>query len=373
MTSINQAIPAIEKFVDLQIPLMLWGSPGVGKSSLIKQIGEKHNRKVIVLMLSQIEYSDLRGIPYILNGTVNWSIPSFFPTNEDDNSIIFLDEINCAHPSILSAAYQLILDRKIGDYTLPKGVSIVAAGNKIEDNSDLTEMPLPLLNRFAHIEISFDYKSWETYASQTHNSLVLEYLASNKSELMFKPKDQIKNSFNTPRSWHKVSDILNTYKETSDILKNIKTISILIASCIGDTIAPKFLAFLKSKGANYSLDLSKLIADSSYSITSKISVDFLQLIKSNLLAHLLSIHTNDGSIESLSSILKNGSVSQRQLLSSHLDNSISFIARHSDLEFTLSFINFFTAENNMALLKSYMPLYSKIMEEPEMSKLISRL
>ena len=352
---------------------MLWGPPGIGKSSIIHQIAQEQSRTVIDLRLSQLEYSDLRGIPFILNGTVTWSIPSCFPKADDDTSIIFLDEINCAHPSILSAAYQLVLDRKIGEYTLPKNVSIVAAGNRIEDNSDLTEMPLPLLNRFAHIDITFDYNSWESFALKTHNSLVIEYLSFNKSELMFKPKDVLKNSFNTPRSWHKVSDILNTYDGTSDILKNIKAISILVPSCIGDTIAPKFISFLKSKGASHSIKIESMITDRSYSISAKISADFLQLIKTNLISHLVKLHTNDGLVESLSDILKNGSVSQRQLLSTHLDNSINFIHKHTDLEFTLSFINFFTSENSMALLKPYMPLYCKIMEEPEMSKLVSKL
>ncbi|MFN3785937.1 MAG: AAA family ATPase, partial [Thiothrix sp.] len=116
-------------------PVMLWGPPGVGKSQIIAQVGQRHNAPVIDIRLSQMEPSDLRGIPFRDGGLVEWAIPSMLPDEKrhGEVGILFLDEITSAVPSVSAAAYQLILDRRLGDYRVPDGWAIFAAGNRQGD------------------------------------------------------------------------------------------------------------------------------------------------------------------------------------------------------------------------------------------------
>ena len=134
-----------------QTPVMLWGPPGVGKSDLIAQIGKRQNVSVIDIRLSQMEPSDLRGIPFRddASGNVEWAIPSMLPDidRHGKEGILFLDEITSAPPSVSAAAYQLILDRKLGAYEVPEGWAIFAAGNRQGDRGVTYSMPAPLANR----------------------------------------------------------------------------------------------------------------------------------------------------------------------------------------------------------------------------------
>ena len=116
-------------------PAMLWGPPGVGKSQMVAQIAERHQVPVIDIRLSQMEPSDLRGIPFRTDGRVEWAIPALLPDAErhGPSGILFLDEITSAPPAVSAAAYQLILDRRLGEYKIPAGWAIFAAGNRQGD------------------------------------------------------------------------------------------------------------------------------------------------------------------------------------------------------------------------------------------------
>ena len=113
-------------------PVMLWGAPGIGKSQIIRKIADDHGAKVIDIRLSQMEPSDLRGIPFKNGDLVDWSIPSILPNEKRHGiqGVLFLDEITSAPPTVSAAAYQLILDRKLGEYEVPVGWVIFAAGNR---------------------------------------------------------------------------------------------------------------------------------------------------------------------------------------------------------------------------------------------------
>ena len=116
-------------------PVMLWGAPGVGKSQMVAQVASNQNTPLIDIRLSQMEPSDLRGIPFRENDSVEWAVPSMLPNakKHGEQGILFLDEITSAPPSVSAAAYQLILDRKLGEYEVPKGWAIIAAGNRQGD------------------------------------------------------------------------------------------------------------------------------------------------------------------------------------------------------------------------------------------------
>jgi len=238
----KSAKKAIRKALAVRRPAFLWGPPGIGKSDLVKQIGDDAGREVIDVRLALWEPTDIKGIPYYNadQGKMVWAPPSELPTNEDSTAIIFLDELNSAPPAVQAAAYQLILNRRVGAYELPAGVDVVAAGNREGDRGVTYRMPAPLANRFVHLEAKVDFDDWQDWA--TANKIhpeVVGYVGFAKQDLYdFDPKGASK-SFATPRSWSFVSDLLEDDDTDVDTLTN------LIAGAIGDGLAIKFMAHRK--------------------------------------------------------------------------------------------------------------------------------
>ena len=208
----NEAKLALTHCIKLQRPIMMWGAPGIGKSDIVKQIADSQKREVIDIRLPLWEPTDIKGIPYY-NAKENnmvWAAPAELPTDEKSTSIIFLDELNSAAPAVQAAAYQLILNRRVGQYYLPKGVAIVAAGNRDVDRGVTYRMPAPLANRFVHIELRVDYDDWMEWATNEHiHADVVGYITFAKQDLYdFDPRGSSR-SFATPRSWSFVSQLLS--------------------------------------------------------------------------------------------------------------------------------------------------------------------
>jgi MoxR-like ATPase len=134
-----------------EISTMIWGPPGVGKSSIVAQIAKSHGIAFVDVRLSQLAPTDLRGLPVPENGRSKWFPPEFLP--DGGKGILFLDELNMAPPAMQGIAQQLILDRKVGSYTVPPNWFIWAAGNRKEDRASVFEMPAPLANRFLHLTV----------------------------------------------------------------------------------------------------------------------------------------------------------------------------------------------------------------------------
>ena len=246
-TSIRQMGPksakrAIKYAIKKRRPVFLWGPPGIGKSDLVQQIGKDTSREVIDVRLALWEPTDIKGIPYFDSntGTMVWAPPAELPTDPKNKAIIFLDELNSAPPAVQAAAYQLILNRKVGTYKLPDGVDIVAAGNRDGDKGVTYRMPAPLANRFLHLEMKVDFDDWQDWA--TLNSIhpeVVGYLGFAKQDLYdFDPKGSSK-AFATPRSWSFVSDLVADEDIDNETLTN------LISGAIGDGLAVKFMAHRK--------------------------------------------------------------------------------------------------------------------------------
>jgi hypothetical protein len=238
----NQAKSCVRKCFAVNRPVFLWGAPGLGKSDLVKQIGQEQNRKVIDVRLSLWEPTDIKGIPFFNPEmrTMTWAPPAELPSDPNDDSILFLDELNSAPPATQAAAYQLILNRRVGTYVLPDGVSIVAAGNRDADKGVTYRMPAPLANRFLHLELRVDFDDWNQWATQNHiHEQVVGYLSFAKQDLYdFDPKSASR-SFATPRSWSFVSDLL-----WEDDLPD-STLTDLISGAIGEGLAVKFMAHRK--------------------------------------------------------------------------------------------------------------------------------
>ena len=235
----NEAKIAIRKCMNKNRPVFMWGPPGIGKSDIVKQLGEEQNRRVIDVRLSLWEPTDIKGIPFYnaTTGAMEWAPPMEFPSDPEDDSILFLDELNSAAPATQAAAYQLILNRRVGAYKLPPKVSIVAAGNRESDKGVTYRMPAPLANRFLHLELRVDYEDWHAWAvrNQLHEQVV-GYIGFAKQDLYdFDPRSASK-SFATPRSWSFVSELL----EDDDVSDN--TLTDLISGAVGEGLAVKFMA-----------------------------------------------------------------------------------------------------------------------------------
>jgi len=239
----NEAKAAIRKAMKKQRPIFMWGPPGIGKSDIVKQIGDEQIREVIDVRLSLWEPTDIKGIPYYNSdqGTMTWAAPAELPSDPDSTAILFLDELNSAAPATQAAAYQLILNRRVGTYVLPKGVSIVAAGNRDSDKGVTYRMPAPLANRFIHLELRVDFDDFHQWAVKNHiHEQVVGYLGFAKQDLYdFDPKS-LSRSFATPRSWSFVSELL---QDDDDINEN--TLTDLVAGAVGEGLAVKFMAHRK--------------------------------------------------------------------------------------------------------------------------------
>jgi hypothetical protein len=233
---------ALIPLIDAQIPTFIWGNPGVGKSSLVYQIANEKDMKFIDLRLSLLDPTDLRGIPFFERDEKKavWAKPEFLPdTSSQEYGILFLDEINSAPPTIQAAAYQLILDRKIGEYILPKNYSIIAAGNYESDRGVTYRMPTPLANRFVHLNFDLDFDSWKLWALNANiDKKIVSYLSYKSSDLFqFDPKSAEK-SFATPRSWKFVDDILKSNLK-------IELQESVISGAIGKETASEFINYCK--------------------------------------------------------------------------------------------------------------------------------
>ena len=213
---------------DLRLAVMLWGAPGVGKSSIVAQVAASHDLEFIDVRLSQLAPTDLRGLPVPEDGVAKWFPPEFLPRG--GRGVLFMDEINMAAPTMQGIAQQLILDRKVGSYTLPEGWFVWAAGNRREDRASVFEMPAPLANRFLHLEVRPDFESFKRYAfTRALSERVIAFLSFRPN--LLHALDTKSPAWPSPRSWEMASRLLAA--------------SLEIAPAVGDGAAAEFAAFEK--------------------------------------------------------------------------------------------------------------------------------
>jgi hypothetical protein len=207
---------------------MIWGPPGIGKSSIVQQVAHAHGIDFVDVRLSQLAPTDLRGLPVPENGRSKWFPPEFLP--DGGSGILFLDELNMAPPAMQGIAQQLILDRKVGSYTVPPEWFIWAAGNRKEDRASVFEMPAPLANRFLHLTVMPDLDSFKAYAlAERIPEQVIAFLAFRPS-LLHKPDPQVP-SWPSPRSWEMAGRLLS--------------VNLDIAPVVGEGATAEFLAYQK--------------------------------------------------------------------------------------------------------------------------------
>ena len=248
----SQIVSALGYLLDAKQPTMLHGSPGVGKSDVVRQVAKARDEELIDLRLSQLDPVDLRGIPSVSakTRTTDWNVPSFLPTK--GKGVLFLDEINSAAQATQAAAYQLVLDRKLGDYTLPDGWNIIAAGNRTSDRAIVNQMSTALKNRFTHLNYEVNNDDWCQWALNTNIAVEVlgfirfrpmllnefEQRSESKEEKTRLQKLRDAQAFATPRSWEFLSRVVNR-KPSQDVEYE------LYSGIVGEGCAAEFMGYLK--------------------------------------------------------------------------------------------------------------------------------
>ncbi len=230
--------------------VMLWGAPGVGKSQAIRQMAKKievqtgKKCKVTDVRLLLFNPIDLRGIPTInQERTLSvWLKPKIFDMDTSDEvvNILFLDEISAAPQSVQAAAYQITLDRVIGEHALPENCIVVSAGNRVTDKSVAFKMPRALANRLCHLEIESNFESWKSWAIRSGVSAKVIGFLSFRNDMLIENESLVDSlAFPTPRSWEMVSNLLALCGNDQD------KIYPMIAGAVGSGVATEFCSWCR--------------------------------------------------------------------------------------------------------------------------------
>ena len=237
----HTAAEMLNAALQADLPILIIGSPGIGKSSIVRQQCElRPGWELRDLRLSQIESVDLRGIPTTEGGITRWNPPSSLPS--EGEGILLLDELNSCSATVQAAAYELILERRLGEYTMPPGWRIVAAGNRTTDGALVNRMSTALKNRFITVEITSDLEEWVSWAyAEKIDPMVIAFLRFSPQSLNCFDQGTVNPAalaYNTQRSWEYVSDIL-AVKPSAKILSN------MVMAAVGDGEGAAFMAFYK--------------------------------------------------------------------------------------------------------------------------------
>jgi hypothetical protein len=250
-------------------PVMLWGAPGIGKSQIISQVAAKNGANIIDIRLSQMEPSDLRGIPFKNGGLVDWSVPSLLPDSKrhGKQGILFLDEITSAPPTVSAAAYQLILDRRLGDYIVPEGWVIFAAGNRQGDRGVTYAMPAPLANRFSHYELDVNLDDWVAWAYKNNiDERIIGFLRYRPEHLFEFDAKHNPVAFPSPRTWEFVHRALNKFGTDLSLFRQAA------GACVGEVAGVEITTFVEHMADLP--DLDAIINGESVSIPKELDLQY---------------------------------------------------------------------------------------------------
>ena len=232
-------------------PLMLWGPPGIGKSTLVKSLAEEEGIGFIDIRLAQREPVDIRGLPVPRDDRqgIDWIIASEWPREgvegTPERGIILFDELTAADATLQVAAYEFILDRRLGElYKVPDGWYIVAAGNRSSDNAVARTMSSALSNRFLHLDLNASAKDWCDYATISGHHPDVIGLLRFRPDLILDMNGNLERGWPSPRSWSRVSDeiILAEKLGIPD-----RTLSLIIDGLVGLPAGVELQAFRDSK------------------------------------------------------------------------------------------------------------------------------
>lgn len=237
----SQAKEAIAAVVDAKISSFIWGDSGIGKSEVVEQVAVASGLEFRDVRLNLMDPTDLKGfpVPDLKKGLMRWLVADFLPQDPKSEGILFLDEMNLASPAVMAAAYQLVLNRAIGEYKMPDGWAVLAAGNGDKVRANISRMPAPLSNRFLHIDFELDVEDYINY--QMDQGMLSDQVAFHRFRTnllhVFKPEENPR-AFPTPRSWSTVNKLRNTKMSRGLEYE-------LIKGTVGEAAAAEFMAYIK--------------------------------------------------------------------------------------------------------------------------------
>lgn len=228
---------ALQSLIPVGQPVFIWGPPGVGKSQVVARAAADMGVALTDIRAVLLDPVDLRGLPTIEAGAARWCPPSFLP--QSGRGVLFLDELNAAPPLVQAACYQLVLDRKVGEYELPEGWTVVAAGNRETDRAVTHRMPSALANRFVHLDFEVNAEDWLDWAEDQAFPPELTAFIRFRPALLhsFDPQGSEK-AFPSPRSWEFVGRML-AGKPGPGIEHE------LVRGAVGEGAAAEFTGFCK--------------------------------------------------------------------------------------------------------------------------------
>ena len=239
----SELAPTLALLVEARQPAILWGAPGCAKSALAQQVAADAARAYVDVRALLLDPVDLRGIPWRDgDGRTRWAPPAFLPPADDPGRwLINLEELPSAVPMVQAALYQLVLDRKVGEYELPEGASLIACGNRESDRGVVHRMPTPLASRFVHLEILVDPDDWLAWGAAHGIAPEVLFFVSMRPELLhdFDPTSKEK-AFCCPRTWEMVSNVVTRRAGLDAGVERA-----LFRGTVGEAAAVEFSAFLR--------------------------------------------------------------------------------------------------------------------------------
>ena len=239
----SEVASTLALLVEARQPAMLWGGPGTAKSMIAQQVADAGNRQYVDVRALLLDPVDLRGIPWRdSDGRTRWAPPVFLPPTDDAGLwLINLEELPSCVPMVQAALYQLALERKVGEYELPEGASLIACGNREGDRGVVHRMPTPLASRFVHLEIRVDAEDWLAWGASNGIAPEVLFFIQLEPTLLhqFDPQSKEK-AFPCPRTWHFISNIVHRRNGLDPSVERA-----LFRGTIGEAAAIEFAAFLK--------------------------------------------------------------------------------------------------------------------------------
>lgn len=236
-----EADPSVVKTLP---PILVHGSPGIGKSSIVRSIAEERGIDFIDVRLSTMEPCDIRGLPVPdrEKNCMDWFVNGMWPRDPKGKGIIFIDELTSADRALQVAAYELVLDRRLGKlYSVPDGYLIVAAGNLTTDKAVAMAMSSALANRFTHVELRDDAEAWLAYArANDFHPSVIGFISYKNGMLFNMEGENLSRGWPSPRSWERVSQMCKIYSgSTETLLRKI------VYGTVGNGAGVEFMEFYK--------------------------------------------------------------------------------------------------------------------------------
>lgn len=239
--NLQQAERALSAYLDADVPAFLWGAPGVGKSDIVRAVSRARGVPLIDFRAVLREPIDLRGLPVadVASGKAIWLEPAELPNADRDGpeGILFMDELNAAPAQMQAACFGLVLDRRVGEYRLPAGWRIVAAGNRQSDRAAAQRMPSALANRFAHLDVEPNVDAWSTWAASAGIPPVVLAFIRFRPNLLHVMDSADLRAFPTPRAWASVAKVAGA---ADDIRFQ------LVAGLVGEGAAAEFEGFVRT-------------------------------------------------------------------------------------------------------------------------------